>query len=144
MESIKNLLTHDELMTKINTDLPDWLISVHKEYRKDYPHLISNWKKICKLAKTKPQYILRVREIPHIRDENPNITIIDHCGELARRGYVVRRTNELAICKTTGKVIPSKEMHDYMLSSVTLKSKIPQVWSDSKVSDTVHTDKNVT
>ena len=126
-------LTHEERMKKINTHLPDWITSVHKEYRKDYPHLISNWKKICKITKTEPQYILLVKEIPHIRDKDPNMMIIDYCSKLSRLGYVVRRDNELVICKSTGKVIPSKEMHEYMLSSVTLEPKIPKVWCDSKV-----------
>ena len=126
-------LTHDECMTKVNTDLPDWITGVYDEYRNDYPHLQKNWLKVCKMAKTKPRKIIIVREIPHIRDENPNMKIIDCCSMLARLGYVVRRENELVVCKSTGKVIPSKKLHEYMLTSPNLKSLIPEVWSDTKV-----------
>ena len=59
--------------------------------------------------------------------------IIDCCSMLARLGYVVRRENELVVCKSTGKVIPSKKLHEYMLTSPNLKSLIPEVWSDTKV-----------
>jgi len=129
MENFENL-THDECIAKVNTDLPGWLTGVYDAYRSDYPHLISNWLKVCKMVKTSPKKILLVKEIPHIRDENLNMKIIDYCNILARLGYIVRRESELVVCKSTGKIIPSKELHKYMLTSPNLKSLIPEVWNN--------------
>ncbi len=122
-------LTHKEIITKINKDLPNWLVSIAKDYSEKFPYFIENWNLICKKLKTTKKYIFIVNQIPHIRDEDADINILDYCSKLTKLGYIVRRKQELMISKR-GKVIPTKKMYKYMKKSPNLREFIPKSWSD--------------
>ena len=59
---LKNL-NHEEIITKLNLKFPNWIEDICDNYREDYPHLINNWKIICKKIGTTPKKILLVSEL---------------------------------------------------------------------------------
>jgi hypothetical protein len=120
---------HSQILEQINKDLPKWIINVAKNYDEKYSHFSSNWNLICKKLNTTPKYIIIVKQIPHIKDENANMKIIDYCSKLTELGYIIRRKTELMLSKS-GKVIPTKQMYEYMKKSPNLCNIIPESWSD--------------
>lgn len=121
--------SHSQILEQINKDLPEWIINVEKNYDEKYSHFSSNWNLICKKLNTTPKYIIIVSEIPHIKEDNPNIEIIDYCAKLTQLGYIIRRKTELMLSKR-GTVIPTKQMYEYMKKSPNLRDIIPESWSD--------------
>ena len=122
-------LSHSEILDKINKELPNWIVSVAKNYDEKYSQFTKNWNLVCDKLQTTPKYILIVNGIPHIKEENPNIKIFDWCSQLVQLGYIIRRKQELMISKS-GKVIPTKKMYNYMKKSPNLREFIPKNWSD--------------
>ena len=123
-------LNHEEIIVKINKDLPNWIVSIAQEYDTNYPHLKKNWDLICKKLNTIPKYIIIVNHIPHIKDKNADMKILDYCSKLTKIGYTIRREQELMIAKN-GKIIPTRPMYDYMCKSPNLREFMPKIWSDS-------------
>lgn len=123
-------LNHDEIIAKINKDLPNWLVSIAKDYSKKFPYFIKNWNLMCKRLKTTKKYILIVNQIPHIRDKNADTKIFDYCNNLTKLGYIIRRKQELML-STNGKAIPTRQMYDYMCKNANLREFMPKTWSDS-------------
>jgi len=121
--------SHSQILEQINKDLPAWIINVVKNFDKKYPHFISNWNLICKKLNTTPKYIIIVKQIPHIKDENANTKIIDYCSKLTQLGYIVRRKNELMLSKN-GTAIPTKQMYEYLKKSPNFRDIIPESWTD--------------
>jgi len=122
-------LSHSEIIEQINKELPNWIVDIAEKYDENYSHFTKNWNLICKQLKTTPKYIIIVNDIPHIKEENPNMKIFDYCNKLVQLGYMIRRKQELMISKS-GKVIPTKKMYNYMKKSPNLREFIPKSWSD--------------
>jgi len=123
-------LSHDEIISEINENLPKWIISIAKDYDINYPHFKKNWNLICKKYNTTPKYIIIVNHIPHTKDAQANLKIIKFCSELTKLGYIIRREQELMISKN-GKVIPTKYMYNYLCKSPNLRQFMPKIWTDS-------------
>ena len=119
-----------ELLEYIDSKLPNWVEHIANEYRDDYPHLISNWKKLCKKMEMKPTKILLVSQIPAPKDSNCNKLILRYGDILTRLGYIVRRSSEFTICKTTDKVIPTEDLYNYMINIPQIRNLLPNKWSD--------------
>ena len=122
-------LSHSEIIEQINKELPNWIVDIAEKYDENYSQFTKNWNLICEKLKTTPKYIIIVNDIPHIKDENPNMKIFDYCNQLVQLGYMIRRKQELMISKR-GKVIPTKKMYKYMKKSPNLREFIPKSWSD--------------
>lgn len=95
----------DEIQTFIETNLPNWLIAATDSYTVDYPHLQRNWHQICTMNSVEPQKIVIVDEI--VFDDDHSLTRLI-AETMTRKGYVVRRKEELTGCSECRQAMPTK------------------------------------
>lgn len=104
----------------VNNYFPNWVLNSLDSYSNDYPHLQSNWEKICNMLKTTPKKILLVS---NINFEKSILNIVSEV--LTKNGYCIRRIDEFIACVNCEKAIPCKEIWEL------LKEKgfnVPNVW----------------
>ena len=128
---IQNILdskTHGDIFAIIKRVFPSWILGASNSYSLDYPHLQSNWIKVCEKIDTQPTKILIVDFIDC--DESHTLIPI-FCELMTRAGYCVRRKEEFISCPHCEKIIPNLEIHKKMILR---KLNIPPEWS-KKCSD---------
>lgn len=113
----------DEIAALIESTFPGWLLKDSPEYSKDYKFLQKNWEIICEHAKVEPRKIVIVDDI--VFDTSHKLIVI-FCEGMSKRGYVVRRKNELGLCTKCSRAIPTEEMWEKMQSA---RMDVPSVWS---------------
>ena len=119
---LNNLPDHKEVCAYIEGIFPNWIICAVDNYSEDYPHLRGNWKKICKLTKTKPQKIILVETIIF---DNDHKVIKGFCEIMTRNGYCVRRAEEFVVCRKCNLAIPQKDIW-HLLQEKGLP--VPKIW----------------
>ena len=123
IERLKQCESITNVKTLVREIYPDWFISILDEYCKDYPHLTTNWLRVCEVANTKPVNIIIVDKL--IFDDNHRlIQAFAEC--FTRTGFVVRRKEELISCSNCFKAIPSEKMYNLFKET---NIKIPSSWS---------------
>jgi hypothetical protein len=107
-------LNSDELVDATRQILEGWIINILDEYHPHYVTFQENWENMCKSMNVSSKKILIVSEIPLNREEQCSYDFdLLHilCGELYKRGFHVRRSNELIQFKDTNLCILTKELH---------------------------------
>jgi hypothetical protein len=123
----KTLDDKKEIRSFIDETFPGWLIASTDRYTIDYPHLLSNWRIICERNNIQPQKIVIVDQI--FFDKKDAVThnlIMTVCEEMTRKGYVIRRKEELTGCEQCFQAMPSQHLWAFM------KQKgvpVPPEWS---------------
>jgi len=100
-----SLETTDQIKDFINLHLPGWLIASTDRYTVDYPDLQKNWQHICDMNSVQPQKIVIVDDIIFDNDHSFMLFI---CEAMTRKGYVVRKKEELFGCEECGYAMPCK------------------------------------
>jgi len=124
LEEIRIDQSPKEVQTLIDKYLPDWIICSLDEYCQDYPHLRSNWRKVCDMSKTTPKTIVLVSEIVF---DDKHVVTRKLCEFMTRNGYCVRRTSEYMACPICGHAIPNREL---WVEFGKHKLTVPKVWSN--------------
>jgi hypothetical protein len=127
VEEIKDKFSiiNDELQIFkfIESVFPSWIYQTLDSYSNDYPHLTSNWNKICSMLNTTPKKIVLVTWIS--RDESYKL-VMYFCEVLTKRGYIVRRVDEIITCKSCNRGIPDREVWEKMKEH---NIECPDKWS---------------
>lgn len=125
IERLKNCESITNVRDLIHEVYPSWLIAILNSYSEDYPHLTTNWLKVCKISNTKPVSIIIVDEL--IFDDNHRlIKAFAECFTLT--GFVVRRKSEFIECSVCGKAIPSEKMYNLFKEN---NISTPTYWSST-------------
>lgn len=109
----------------INQYYSGWLVASVLEYSSDYPHLQSNWKRICEMNKVNTKKIVFVSDI--IFDDNHKI-INEIAERMTKEGYCIRRASEFIICSKCEKAIPCKPIW-FLLKEKGFK--VPKEWKNT-------------
>lgn len=99
------LETKEQIRDFIDSHFPGWLIASTDNYTIDYPHLQSNWKQICSMNCVTQQKIVVVDGI-YFDDQHSLLRTIAEV--MTRKGYVVRRKEELTGCEDCQQAMPTK------------------------------------
>lgn len=124
LQKLQDSVNSIEAEKIINEMFPGWLVHSTLGYSLDYPHLETNWKRICELVRKTPQKIVFVTDI-NFEDDDKTKSMV--CDFMTKNGYCVRRVEEFTICPVCYRAIPCQEIWHL------LKEKgfsVPQVWSD--------------
>jgi len=113
-----------EIQAYIEKTFPGWLIFSLEKYSSDYPHLQSNWHRICEMNNVQPQKIVLVADI--IFDDDHKV-VRAFCEYMTKTGYVVRRSGEFIACDKCMSAIPCREVH-HLLKEKGLP--VPGVWKN--------------
>jgi hypothetical protein len=118
----------------IDNIFPGWIVDYTGTYSSDYTFLRNNWFAICKSisdmhgAQVHPQKILYVDKIFFdIKDNIQHSLLMFICEQLTRKGYVVRRNDELVKCFLCFKAIPAEDVWKVMKYK---KLPVPESWTD--------------
>lgn len=123
----KSLDDKTEIRDFIDQTFPGWLVAATDGYTVDYPHLQSNWETICQRNNVKPQKIVIVDRI--FFDKKDNVVhnlLMTVCEEMTRRGYVIRRKEELTGCEKCFRAMPVKDLWAFMRHK---DLPVPREWS---------------
>lgn len=119
---MRTLPTVGDIKKLVDEIFPDWIITVMSDYSDDYPHLKSNWRTICNMAKVTPAQVMIVDDI--LSGENYRLVrAFAEC--FTRAGFSVRRKAEFISCDVCGKAIPSIGMWKYMGNK---NINVPENW----------------
>ena len=122
----KGLSTSEEAHAFLEDVFPGWLIASTDSYSGDYEFLQNNWRVICERTGVERQRIIIVDAIFFDKKENVKHNLLMHiCEEMTRRGYVVRRKEELTGCTVCHKAIPTQNMWAFMREK---QLPVPTVW----------------
>lgn len=122
---MRNKTDIGEIKKLVDEIFPEWFVTTMEIYCPDYPHLMSNWRKICEMANTRPSQIMIVEELPAENDTNH--TLISAFAEcFTRAGFSVRRKREYIPCENCGSAVPTTLMW-YLFKQNGFK--VPDVWS---------------
>ena len=122
----------EEIRSEVDKLLPNWFKYAFNDYSDDYPHLKSNWEIMCNNLNCKRQKIICVKSIPLAYNEkiDENFFEIQAVIEiLSRKGYIIRRENELIACEVCKKAIISHEIYHQMKKLNKEEFQLPEVWS---------------
>ncbi len=127
ISKLKTLITVNEICTFMENTFPGWFNKTLNEYSKDYPHLTTNWTKICSMMNppTTPQKIVLVNWISGDKD---HLLTREFCEYMTVKGYAVRRTDEFIPCKKCNRAIPDKEVWEKMKEH---NVPCPDQWSNT-------------
>jgi hypothetical protein len=112
-----------EVKSLVDEVFPDWIVTTMNYYCADYPHITSNWKKICEMADTKPTQVLIVEELA---EDNAHSLIITFAECFTRAGFSVRRKREYFPCEKCGCAIPNSGLWQHFKEK---GFKVPEKWN---------------
>jgi hypothetical protein len=130
------LQTNDVITVKtfIDNIFPGWIVGFTNTYSSDYTFLRNNWFALCKSisdmhnTQVHPQKILYVDKIFFDTKDNVQHSLLMFiCEQLTRKGYVVRRNDELVKCFLCDKAIPSEDVWKVMKAK---NLPVPESWTD--------------
>ena len=107
IERIKTIPTVGDIKKFIDETFPNWIVTAMDSYSDDYPHLTTNWNKVCEVAKVPQTQIILVDDI---RFDDSHKVIKMFAEVLTRSGFVVRNVNDFISCKKCNKALPAKHM----------------------------------
>lgn len=128
VEDFKQLTTHEEIYSLINSIFPNWIIYVSDRYSTDYPHLEKNWEVICQKTNCEKQKIVMVDKIFNPDPQKNHNLLNFFCEVMSVSGYIVRRQEEFTVCTACNASIPSEKLFNVMK-----EKKVPlnlDVWSN--------------
>lgn len=132
IEKIANSDNEEEIKGVVDELLPGWFKYAFLDYSDDYPHLKNNWHKMCENLNCTPQKIICVEEIPlkYNKDKDDNFFEIQAVIEiLIRKGYVIRRKNELEMCKICKKaLLPERIFNE--IKKIGKIDNLPEIWAN--------------
>jgi len=123
VEELTTLGTCKDVLDKIKSVYPEWIVTYINNYSDDYPTLTRNWNFICSKAQTTPTKIIIVK---HIKFDSFHVCVCAFAELLTIMGNCVRQEEDLGMCTVCGAAIPSQPMWQIM------KEKgldVPEVWS---------------
>lgn len=120
--SFLTLENTDEIKDFIDANLTEWLVASTDSYTEDYPQLQQNWELICRMNSVQPQKVVIVDEIFFDDDHIMLRTIAE---TMTRKGYVVRRKEELTGCEDCRKALPTKPVWRQMKNR---GLPVPRTW----------------
>ena len=123
LNKIRNLPTLGDIKKLSDETFPDWFVTTMKVYCPDYPHLMTNWKKICEMSGTKPAQIMIVDDIT-FDDSHTVVKAFSECFTGA--GFSVRRKMEYIPCKNCGSAVPTEVMWSIFKQK---GINVPEKWS---------------
>lgn len=107
LSKIMSLPTVGDIKKLADEIFPDWFVTTMNVYCQDYPHLMSNWKKICKMTNVKPAQIMIVEEC--VFDASHSLVrAFSEC--FTSVGFSVRRKLEYVPCDHCGCAVPTEIM----------------------------------
>lgn len=133
ISKINNLET-DDLLSWIDSIIPNWLITHTKDYAKEYYNLERNWYQLCQQWNVKPKHIIIVRFIPQNHELSNYSILWTLCNRLTKDGNIIRTPLDLSLCERCTKAILSKnviERIQKVRKSIPNPSPtdIPSIWS---------------
>lgn len=123
MNRLKSVRTLGEVKTLVDEVFPDWFVTVMETYCSDYPHLMDNWKKLCKMSNSSPTQIMIVEEIVG-DDAHSLLSTFAEC--FTRAGFSVRRKREYVPCENCGSAVPNAAMWKLFKDK---GFKVPKTWN---------------
>lgn len=124
LAKIEDAKSKEDIEALIEEYYPDWLVYSLSGYSTDYPHLQSNWLKICEMSKVTPKKIVLVANIIFDNEH----TIINKVAEkMTHVGYCIRRVSEFIACPKCEKAIPCKDIW-FLLKDKGFK--VPKEWKN--------------
>ena len=132
IEDLAQSNNEDDIRKLTEKLLPGWFKYAFVDYSDDYPHMKENWYKMCENLNCKPQKIICVKEIPlkFNKDVDENFFEIQAVIEiLIRKGYVVRRENELETCNVCKKALLPEKIYNE-IKKVGKIDNLPKTWTN--------------
>jgi hypothetical protein len=127
LKQILEMKTYEEFKNIIDKTFPSWIIDSCDNYSIDYPHLNSNWKKICQMQNVNSKKIVLVK---YLIFNDPEYSLLSSiCEIMTRFGYCVRRISEFTKCVKCENAIPSIDIWTH-LNTNCKNFTIPKKWSD--------------
>jgi hypothetical protein len=122
LSRLRSSRTLGEVRALADEIFPNWFVTVMDIYCPDYPHLMRNWKEMCKMTNIKPAQVMIVEELA-MDDAH---SLIGHLAEcFTRAGFSVRRKREYIPCENCGSAVPTELMWKLFK---TKKFQVPPVW----------------
>ena len=111
--SLEERSVKEDFVSLVDHILPEWIVAHTKEYAKELERLRKNWENICKIFHTVPREVLIVQSMynPNRKDTQMFKFL---CDFLTQKGFIVRTTEHLELCKKCSKAILTKELQDQL------------------------------